>query len=381
MNKARRMRIVARISGVLVGMIGAAGLCGCGGRGDSRLNTAGTVPTTTSISSVTPTSTNPTVSGWPVRTITRTGIDRDITPTSGALYWMQGPDGLSADPVTTMPMRYDLVSGQLISGATITGLVGSPALTVTGGWVWVVIGQGSETLAEQLDPTTLALHATHVLSEASASYPPSPVLTATVDGPLWVAAGEDVWALNPTTGAVETSFTTAGAVASMSTDPAGILLYVSSQLSAVDGGEVISEYSARRGQLLHTSNDPGSVGAGTVAATIGGVWVSSRTGNAGGADELSSDELQVVSPLQQGFGPFYQTMGVGSGVSDGVLWLTSISQLTCTDPNQGAVRASEAVDLEGPIASGHVLYAEAPTGGVVAITPPAACWDTGSSGG
>jgi len=298
---------------------------------------------------------------------------------------MQGSDGLSAEPVTTMPVRYDLVSGQVTRGAAITGLVGSPALTVTAGWVWVVVGEGSETLAEQLDPSTLAVRATHALVEAKTAYPPSPVLTATVDGPLWVAAGDDVWALNPSSGATETSFTTAGAVAFMSTDPAGTLLYVSSQLSAVEGGEIISEYSAHGGRLLHTSSDSGSVGPGTVAATVGGVWVSVRTGNAGGAYEMSSDGLKVVSPTPQGFGAYYQMMGVASGVSEGVLWLSSLSALTCADPNHGAIRSSEtiqgeAIEAEGLVASDHVLYAKVPAGGVVAITPPAACWASDSPG-
>ena len=293
---------------------------------------------------------------------------------------MQGPDAVSAEPVTTMPVRYDLVSGQVTKGAAITGLVGSgPALTVTGGWVWVVVGEGSGTLAEQLDPSTLAVHATHTLVEAKTPYPPSPVLTATVDGPLWVAAGEDVWALSATTGAVETSFTTGGAVASMSTDPTGTLLYVSSQLSAVEGGEIISEYSAHGGRLLHTRSDSGSVGPGTVAATVGGVWVSVRGGNAGGAYEMSSDGLKIVSPTPQGFGTYEQIMGVASGVSEGVLWLSSLSGLTCADPNHGAIRSSEtiqseAIEAEAPVASDHVLYAEAPAGGIVAITPPAPCW-------
>jgi len=314
-----------------------------------------------------------------VRTITSTGFDRDLAPASSVVYWMQGPDALSAEPVTTMPVRYDLVSGQVTAGAAISGLVGSPALTVIGGWVWVVVGEGSETLAEQLDPSTLAVHATHSLVEAKTPYPPSPVLTATVDGPLWVAAGDDVWALNPSSGAIETSLTTAGAVASMSTDPAGSLLYVASQLSVVGGGEVLSEYNAHSGRLLQTSNEPGVVGPGTVAATVGGVWVSVRTGNAGGAYEMSSAGLKVVSPTPQGFGVYDQIMGVASGVSEGVLWLSSLSALTCADPNHGAIRASEtiqgeAIEAEGLVASDHVLYAKAPAGGVVAITPPAACW-------
>ena len=300
---------------------------------------------------------------------------------------MQGnPDGQPGAVVTTTPVRYDLVTRQLVRGATITVFVENPALTVTGSWVWVVVDQGADILAEQLDPTTLALHATRVLAEQSAPEPPGSVVAATVDGPLWVATGVNVWALNPTTGAVETSFTTAGAVASMSTDPAGSLLYVSSRLPTDDGAQVIGEYSAQNGRLLHTRTDIGVLYPGTLAATVGGVWVSVRTGMQGGAAELSSDGLNhVAPPINQVFPIFDQTMGVWSGVSEGVLWLSSTSNLTCADPNRGAIRASEtqsdAIAPESPVvASGHVLYGQAAAGGVVAITPPAACWASGSPG-
>jgi hypothetical protein len=95
---------------------------------------------------------------------------------------------------------------------------------------------------------------------------------------------------------------------------------------------------------------------------------------AGAAFELSSSQLHLISPVSKGFGTFDQIMGVWSGVSEGVLWLTSGLGFTCADPKGGAVRASEPTQVANPIASGHVVYAEEPAGGIVAISPPAACW-------
>ena len=65
-------------------------------------------------------------------------------------------------------------------------------------------------------------------------------------------------------------------------------------------------------------------------------------------------------------------------MSEGVLWLSSLSGLTCADRTTGNCFSetiqSEAIEAEAPVASDHVLYAEAPAGGIVAITPPAPCW-------
>ena len=74
------------------------------------------------------------------------------------------------------------------------------------------------------------------------------------------------------------------------------------------------------------------------------------------------------------FDTFYQIMGVWSGVSEGVLWLTSQVSLTCADPSTGVVRGSESTTVSDPVASSGVLYALPSTGGVVSITSPAACF-------
>ncbi len=339
------------------------GVAACGGTAGTAVGVPGRTTSTTSPQST-----------WTTRRITTTGTVLDLAPTGQVLYWLNLVSSLSSDPMTITPTRYDLTNHALDIGTNISGLVGGPALTVTGGWVWVVFGQGLHTVAEQLDPGNLALHATHTLDESEPTpNPPSPLLTATVGGPLFVAAGVDLWALDPTSGATEYHLTTTGRIAWMSTDPAGEFLYVVSSLSN-QGGEVVSQYDTGTGKLLQSTDESSAVGPGTAAATSGGVWLSFRSGMAGAAFELSSSQLHLISPVSQSCATFDQIMGGWSGVSEGVLWLTSGLGFTCADPKGGAVRASEPTHVANPIASGHVVYAEEPAGGIVAISPPSACW-------
>ncbi|HLG66508.1 MAG TPA: hypothetical protein VKV36_01390 [Acidimicrobiales bacterium] len=320
---------------------------------------------------------------WPLRTITSTGSDQDVTPVGSALYWLALPGSTPGSPSTVTPVRDDLATGQVVDGPSVPGVVGSPALTVTAGWVWVVRGVGGEALVEQLDPTTLTVHAQRTLVVNDTLGPgPRPLLTATVGGPLWVADGEDLWALDPSTGTVETELDAGDEITSLSTDPSGALLYTGGDPPS-RSGMIVTEYDARTGRQLDHSDQEDAVAAGTVAATDGGVWVSYRSGMAGGAQELSSADLATIAPPPgsgNSFGTFAQIMGVWSSVSDGVLWLTSATGLTCADPATGAVRASEALagsdGLSDPIASGGLLYAVPSSGGVVAMTPPKACFGT-----
>jgi outer membrane protein assembly factor BamB len=243
----------------------------------------------------------------------------------------------------------------------------------------MVVGQDAEAILEQLDPTTLALHSERILSVTDTFEPSSPVLTATVGGPLWVADGEDVWALDPSTGATETAFDAGNNIDSMSTDPAGGLLYTGGPSHPGDFGMTVAEYDAHTGRPLHRSEQQDSVAGGYVAATKGGVWVSYRSGMAGSALELSSTDLGEIAPPPQNvsngpFNTFHQIGGVWSGVSQGVLWLTSHSALTCADPHTSVVRASESTNVTDPIASGGLLYALSSSGGMEVITPPAACF-------
>jgi hypothetical protein len=276
---------------------------------------------------------------WPQQVLADVGSAEDVAPTEQALYWLSLPESpTSGEPETVAPYRYDEATHQITAGPSITGYgVGDPAITVTGGWVWVIVGRAKGVEVAQYDPQTMALHSEESLPIAQ--IPPetfvTPILSATVDGPLWVGAVNDLWALDPSTGAVETAFDAGYSVLSMSTDPTGTLLYVGGRFNNSTQSLHVSEYDADTGRQLEVLNFE-NVSGPTVAATTGGVWVSSRSGMAGGAVELSAGDLKPIAGGGTGsntsFGPYDQIMGVASAVSDEVLWLQSVPAFTCADP-------------------------------------------------
>jgi hypothetical protein len=321
--------------------------------------------------------TNPDPGEWLERTVLRTGLGQDISPTSDGLYWLDVPGQNTATPEPVTPARYDPTSGRVTTGRSVTGRVGSPAITVTDGWVWVVVGAGKNVVVEQLNPLTLSLHSTQTLPVGATLYPGVlPVLTATVAGPLWIAGSEDLWELNPSTGAVVTEIDTGNQIDSMSTDPTGNLLFTGGE--GLRSQPVVTEYSAQTGRELGRTY-PTGIAVDYVAATYGGVWVSVRTGMKGDAFELSASNIDRMAPCDDCSPSVYdQTMGVRVNVSEGTLWLTSMSSdtgLTCADPANGTVLASDPIsggNLD-PIASGSLLYAFEGTD-LVAITPPSKCF-------
>ncbi len=246
----------------------------------------------------------------------------------------------------------------------MTGTVGSPAITVTGGRVWMVVGVDGGLVVEQLDTSTLTLHSRQdfpVKNDVFGLEEADPVLAATVNGPLWVAGGEDLWAFNPTTGDLETEFDTGNLIVSMSTDPTGTLLYTGAEDS--QSMPLVTEYSAKSGQEIKRVY-PGGIISADVAATYGAVWVSFRTGMAGQAIELSADGLTQIAPPLNAQGSSLDTYGqdggVDTSVSEGTVWVTALTgngSLACADPRTGVVRATETVQVQGPIASGSLLYA------------------------
>jgi hypothetical protein len=155
------------------------------------------------------------------------GVVQDLVATSSALYWLTIPGTASGDPTTVTPTRYDLTSDRMIRGTPLSGTIGYPSLTVTGGWVWVALQVGAQMRLAQFNPSTLVVQADQLLpvTNDDSSYSLDPVLTATVSDPLWVADGTGMWSFNPSTGAVETERDTGIEIDSLSTDPTGALLW------------------------------------------------------------------------------------------------------------------------------------------------------------
>jgi hypothetical protein len=204
----------------------------------------------------------------------------------------------------------------------------------------------------------------------------NPTLASTVNGPLWVTGGEDFWGVNPSTGKVQTEFNSGNVISGLSTDPSGTYLYGGGETP--HGLAVVVEYNAVTGTKLFDVPVQDAIEGASVSATNGGVWISYRGGMAGTAAELSQSGLRAIaSPTAvkgtEPFGAGPAMGGISSSVNDGVLWFGSQAGLACADPRTGVVRAYEhEAGNPGP-GSSFVLYGSG-TGGIVAITPPAACF-------
>ena len=230
-------------------------------------------PATTLPPPTTSTTIKTTTARWPERIIASTNLVQDIVPTSQGVYWLDVLDQ-SLTPVVVQPVRYDPATGQETKGPSITGTAYGPALAVSGGWVWVVVGGATDVVVEQLNPSSLAViqKESFAVRDGTAEGVVYPVVTATKGGPLWISGSDDLWALNPNTGAVETEFDTGNEISFMSTDPTGGLLYTAGPMSD-EGGTTIIEYDAHTGRELRRKGFDSTAPA-AVAATTGGVWVS-----------------------------------------------------------------------------------------------------------
>jgi hypothetical protein len=285
-----------------------------------------------------------TSSAWRQQVISVVGSAQDVAPTPQALYWLETPGAnVQTSPLLVIPVRYDEATHAITKGPSMSGDIGDPALTVTGGWVWVVVGIGGAVAVEQFDPLTMARRVQETLTvPQSLNSLVTPILAATVNGPLWVAAGDDLWALNPSTGAVE------------------------------------KEFDAVTGNPVTVANVLG-ITSPSVAATGTGVWVAVRTGMLGTVSELSSSGLNTIAPpsSSQYTNTYDGAMGFSLAVSDGVLWLgNGQNGFQCADPATGDIRATEALPsafLEDAYALNGVVYAF-DGNDLVAITPPAACF-------
>jgi hypothetical protein len=360
--------------------------------GGSTPSAAGTGPARTAASSRAGT-------GWTARTVLRESAseafaDQVADPRAGAVYVLVPGPGAAAAQGPFVVERNGLKDGSVRRGPAVPA---AGLLSLAAGYLWVSESapSGRRELV-QLDPRTLAMVRTLRLPAAAPAGVPLAGMVPGPAGSVWAAASPALLRISPATGAVlgRVGLPAGLAVTGVAADPAGRYLYVSAARvipgGGISGAEVL-EYSARSGGLLaRTARAPVSfsVAGADLTGAPGGVWASIRTGLLGLTFLLHSPGLAAAplpgvgsSAAPPAGGIFRHAMGAVTVYGGGALWLASGSGVVaCLSPQTGQVRARTQLPAMGASdqllaadPAAHVVYAVGQAG-VVAITPPAACW-------
>ena len=271
-------------------------------------------------------------------------------------------------------------------------------LALASGYLWVYGSSGTagRPVLDEADPGTLA-------TARSVLVPGVSGVAAVAAGPagtVWAGAGRRLLRVSVSTGAVLARAVLPPGLdlTDLAAGPGEVNLYASAARLR-PGGAVVLEFSAGTGGLLaETGRTPltWSAGGAQLAAVPAGVWVSFRTGMLGQSLLLSARSLSMInealagsaadSPVT-GSGTVYSwAMGSVAAYGGGALWVaTSSGLVACVNPLTGTVRSQGVMtSRQGLVVA--VLAAD-PTArevaavvsdggytGVVAISPPRACW-------
>jgi len=358
----------------------------CAGRGNGAAPATAAVPGTK----------------WPER--------RAVSPGRMTAY-----SGMAVDPATDtayalVPLagsqahaRYQLTCATEPGGPVRKGpVLKDPDLALASGYLWAFGMPGRKAVVSQINPRTLRVIRS---------------ITLPGDAPPGYAAmhltggyGHSVWAGSTRAGPTAKLYrldTRSGRIMAMATLPPGTAAYdisfypypavccsvYASAANVVGGGpegNLVLEFDAIGGGFIAAA-DQGlvtkSVAGSAVTAVPDGVWDSFRTGMLGLTLHLRQSDLSLKSPTRPGIaqspatGLFHWAMYATTIFGGGSVWLTNQSgRLACLDPGNGRIRAIERLSqsklvyqLFAADPARHLLFG-AGSQGLVAISPPAACW-------
>ena len=353
---------------------------GATGSPTSRPSSPGTQSTTTATAPTTTPATGPAVA--PIRIANGPWdaelIDSDqLTPgtlvgSGNSLY------AISAGYLLRIDAKSGVVKEEVQYSAPITG---QPPV-VDGSTIWVVWSFGGGTVELRgFDAQTLAqTGSVTVASSGSLASEPEGILAAGPDGTLYVAAGDSVAVVSPSSGTVLRRIDVAGGPAeSLAITPDGSTLYVGTA-GAVNFG--LTSYNAATGAKL-AANTQVADQPGNLVATSGGAF--GTTGVSMGeavwffpASDLAS--AKEVAQAANGGSVAVPTL------ADGAVWVGGTRQLECLGAASGVQENSGAISSVSGIPDqfGSVAYADGNAyaiflnphtqqAGVAKITPPNTC--------
>ncbi len=286
--------------------------------------------------------------------------------------------------------RFDLASGAVTAQARLDPNASWPPL-VTSRALWLTVVTPGTVTIQLLDPVTLRqIGSSRIPAATPSGTGPSwtPVLAADADdSEIFLADDDQIYSLDPTSGAVEQQAGVLGPVGALAVSANGSRLYAGVNVPGASSPRLLV-LDAQHG-LSTLGNTPfGSGAVNGLLVTSGGVW-GSFVGNP------ADDNVVRFAPLTDPSRTREVQWG-GGGVpasatlAGGAVWLSGVYNITCNDPQTGAVRAQasqlgelglahyfRSVQLVG----GH-YYASFQTNGgdaggayvgLAVLHPPAAC--------
>ena len=336
---------------------------------------------------------------WLARTVVRENqrellANQVVDLQAGALYALV-PQRTDPERGPYLLSRTELASGSVRSGPAFAG--GGIAIASGSLWVFGAASQpgskSSPLVVREVSPQTMAVVRSVALP------PPGPVSYVSVAGgpgdSVWIGDSRAAWRVSAATGAVLAKVTLAArfAIRDVAVDPAGRHLYVSAFNARPQGGPgAVFEFDARSGlRLARAAHGPVTfaLSGAALTATPPGVWASYRTGMLGATILLRRRGLVTILPPGYGqpptsrLGDVYDwPMDATTVYGGGALWLANeAGVMACASPRTGGVRARRRT-RQGSLLGDDLLAADQPahlvydlgTTGLIAITPPAACW-------
>src|SRR5215472_7655663 len=395
----------------------ALALAGCGPSGGSASSGTPSPPSGTSTGSGSPTAAGACASRGKAAAPTAAQVPGTKWPERRAVSPGRTPvySGMAVDPATDTayalvplggsqsPARYQLTCATEPGGPVRKGpVLKDPDLALASDYLWAFGNPGRKAVVSQINPRTLRVIRSITL--------PGDAPTGYAAMHLTAGYGHSVWAGSTRGGPTATLYrldTHSGRIMAMATLPPGTAAYdisfypypavccsvYASAANVVGGGpegNLVLEFDAIGGGFIAAA-DQGlvtkSVAGSAVTAVPDGVWDSFRTGMLGLTLHLRQSDLALKSPTRPGIaqspatGLFHWAMYATTIFGGGSVWLTNQSgRLACLDPGNGRIRAIERLSqsklvyqLFAADPARHLLFG-ADSQGLVAISPPAACW-------
>jgi PQQ-like domain len=304
----------------------------------------------------------------------QTFVEGSLVSADGSLY---------AVATTGTLDRIDPATGAIVATVPYSSAsFNSPV--VVGNTVWVVSSySGGNVILHGYDASTLAQTSSLLVPAIGAvSIAGQGVLTSGPDGNLYVAAGITVAVVNPASGQVTNRIqVTAGQASSLAVSPDGSRLYVGISSSA---SFKLLVYDLPSDRVVGSSTLGGGGAGGDLVATSGGAWGVSGSGHSEWTWFAPGGDLTRAVRVGLGAGGGWVSYPSYSG---GAVWIGGSGNLVCASPATGKVLAQAAIPagrngvaqyFASPVVSGGRTYSAFQTdasqlGGLVRMTPPAAC--------